>query len=71
MLVTGSIQVCALANSFIAHTNLAVVRFQHGVPKAVFTSRHSFGSSAYSYDAMEKIGKRVCFGLPGPLLVNC
>ncbi|KAI4155560.1 MAG: hypothetical protein LQ340_000926 [Diploschistes diacapsis] len=36
----------------------SMVRFQGGNPKAIFTSRHSFGSSAYSYDAVEKIGKR-------------
>ncbi|ORY07268.1 hypothetical protein BCR34DRAFT_570736, partial [Clohesyomyces aquaticus] len=35
-----------------------VVRFQHGEPKAVFFSEHSFGE-AYAYDAVEKIGKRV------------
>jgi hypothetical protein len=35
-----------------------VVRFQHGKPKAVFFSEHSFGE-AYTYDALEKIGKRV------------
>jgi hypothetical protein len=35
-----------------------VVRFQHGKPKAVFFSEHSFGE-AYTYDAIEKIGKRV------------
>ena len=35
----------------------SVVRFQHGVPKAVFLSEHSFGE-AYAYEAMEKIGKR-------------
>jgi len=34
-----------------------VVRFQHGKPKAVFFSEHSFGE-AYTYDALEKIGKR-------------
>lgn len=34
------------------------VRFQHGVPKAVFFSEHSFGE-AYTYDAVEKSGKRV------------
>jgi hypothetical protein len=33
------------------------IRFQHGVPKAVFFSEHNFGS-AYSYEAVEKIGKR-------------
>lgn len=33
------------------------VRFQHGEPKAVFFSEHNFGS-AYSYDAVEKLGKR-------------
>ena len=37
----------------------ATVRFQHGVPRAVYTSRHSFGASSYSYAAVEKIGKRV------------
>jgi hypothetical protein len=35
-----------------------VVRFQHGEPKAIFFSEHSFGE-AYTYDAIEKIGKRV------------
>jgi hypothetical protein len=35
-----------------------VVRFQHGKPKAVFFSEHSFGE-AYTYGALEKIGKRV------------
>lgn len=34
------------------------VRFQHGVPKAVFFSEHSFGE-AYTWDAVEKIDKRV------------
>ena len=41
----------------------SLVRFQHGKPKAVFFSEHDFGQ-AYSYDAVEKIGKRVrprCF----------
>ncbi|KAK5079163.1 Vacuolar protein sorting-associated protein 62 [Lithohypha guttulata] len=33
------------------------IRFHHGEPKAVFFSEHNFGS-AYSYDAVEKIGKR-------------
>ncbi|KAI1625240.1 hypothetical protein EDD37DRAFT_629152 [Exophiala viscosa] len=33
------------------------VRFQHGEPKAVFFSEHNFGS-AYTYDAVEKLGKR-------------
>ena len=35
-----------------------VIRFSHGKPKAVFFSEHSFGE-AYSYEAVEKIGKRV------------
>lgn len=35
----------------------SVVRFQHGVPKAVFLSEHNFGE-AYSYGAVEKIGRR-------------
>ncbi len=34
-----------------------VVRFQDGEPKAVFVSEHNFGS-AYSYEAVEKLGKR-------------
>ena len=34
------------------------VRFQNGVPKAVFFSEHSFGE-AYTWDAVEKSGKRV------------
>ncbi|KAF2000521.1 vacuolar sorting-associated protein-like protein [Amniculicola lignicola CBS 123094] len=34
-----------------------VVRFQHGKPKAVFFSEHSFGE-AYSFGAVEKLGKR-------------
>lgn len=33
------------------------IRFHHGKPKAVFFSEHNFGS-AYSYDAVEKFGKR-------------
>ncbi|MCJ1339585.1 Vacuolar protein sorting-associated protein 62 [Bachmanniomyces sp. S44760] len=33
------------------------VRFQHGIPKAVFFSEHNFGD-AYSYEAVQKIGKR-------------
>ncbi|KAL1595064.1 Vacuolar protein sorting-associated protein 62 [Paraconiothyrium brasiliense] len=33
------------------------VRFQDGVPKAVFFSEHSFGE-AYTWDAVEKSGKR-------------
>ena len=37
----------------------SLVRFQHGKPKAIFFSEHNFGS-AYSYEAVEKIGKRVC-----------
>lgn len=35
-----------------------VVRFQHGEPKAVFFSEHSFGE-AYTWDAVEKSGQRV------------
>lgn len=35
-----------------------LIRFQHGKPKLIFFSEHNFGS-AYSYDAVEKIGKRV------------
>ena len=36
----------------------SMVRFQHGKPKALFLSQHTFGG-AYSYEAVEKIGKRV------------
>ena len=36
-----------------------MVRFRHGEPEAVFFSEHS-GGQAYTYDAVEKIGKRVC-----------
>ena len=36
----------------------SMVRFQHGKPKAIYLSEHNFGS-AYSYDAIEKLGKRV------------
>ncbi|KAK8206898.1 Vacuolar protein sorting-associated protein 62 [Zalaria obscura] len=35
----------------------SVVRFEDGKPQAVFLSEHNFGE-AYSYDAVEKIGKR-------------
>ncbi|KAI9787505.1 MAG: Vacuolar protein sorting-associated protein 62 [Geoglossum umbratile] len=35
----------------------SLVRFEHGVPKVVFFSEHS-GGEAYSYDAVEKLGKR-------------
>ncbi|KAL9104712.1 MAG: hypothetical protein Q9163_000390 [Psora crenata] len=34
-----------------------LVRFQHGQPVAVYLSEHDFGS-AYSYDAVQKVGKR-------------
>ncbi|KAJ4349060.1 Vacuolar protein sorting-associated protein 62 [Ascochyta clinopodiicola] len=34
------------------------VRFHNGVPKAVFFSEHAFGE-AYTWDAVEKMGKRV------------
>ena len=36
----------------------SLVRFQDGKPKVVFFSEHNFGS-AYSYSAVEKVGKRV------------
>jgi hypothetical protein len=36
------------------------VRFHNGVPKAVFFSEHAFGE-AYTWDAVEKIGKRVSY----------
>ena len=39
------------------------VRFQHGIPKAVFFSEHNFGD-AYSYEAVQKIGKRVSRHIP-------
>jgi hypothetical protein len=39
-----------------------VVRFQHGKPKAVFFSEHSFGE-AYHWDAVEKIGNRVSISI--------
>ncbi|KAI5283700.1 Vacuolar protein sorting-associated protein 62 [Ascosphaera aggregata] len=35
----------------------SLVRFHHGKPKSIFFSAHSAGE-AYSYDAVEKIGKR-------------
>jgi hypothetical protein len=35
-----------------------LVRFHHGIPKALFFSAHS-GGEAYSYEAVEKIGRRV------------
>ena len=35
----------------------SVVRFHNGIPKAIFFSEHNFGQS-YSYQAVEKIGKR-------------
>ena len=35
-----------------------LVRFHHGKPKAVYFSEHNFGA-AYSWEAVEKIGKRV------------
>lgn len=38
------------------------VRFHNGVPKAVFFSEHAFGE-AYTWDAVEKIGKRVSLDL--------
>lgn len=36
----------------------SVVRFHNGKPKAVYLSEHNFGE-AYTYEAVEKIGKRV------------
>lgn len=50
----------------------SMVRFQHGEPKAVFLSEHNFGG-AYSYDAVEKIGKRVSFqgSLPRCNILTC
>lgn len=36
----------------------SMVRFEHGEPQSVFLSEHSFGQ-AYTYEAIEKIGKRV------------
>lgn len=38
-----------------------LVRFRQGEPEVVFVSEHFFGS-AYSYSAVEKIGKRVSIG---------
>ena len=35
----------------------SLVRFQHGKPKVVFFSEHFFGQ-AYTYEAVEKIGRR-------------
>ena len=35
----------------------SMIRFKNGKPKVVFFSEHSFGE-AYTYDAVEKIGKR-------------
>jgi hypothetical protein len=35
-----------------------MVRFRYGEPEAIFFSEHS-GGQAYTYDAVEKIGKRV------------
>ena len=35
-----------------------LVRFYHGKPQALFLSEHNFGS-AYAYEAVEKVGKRV------------
>ena len=35
-----------------------LIRFQHGEPKLLFFSEHNFGE-AYSYGAVEKIGRRV------------
>jgi len=36
-----------------------MVRFKNGTPKAMFFSEHDFGA-AFTYKAVEKIGKRVC-----------
>jgi hypothetical protein len=36
----------------------SVVRFRKGIPESVFLSEHAWGR-AYTYEAMEKIGKRV------------
>ena len=39
----------------------SMVRFHHGKPKAIFLSEHNFGE-AYTYEAVEKRGKRVSHG---------
>jgi hypothetical protein len=39
-----------------------MVRFYKGRPKALFLSAHTAGE-AYSYEAIEKQGKRVCISL--------
>jgi hypothetical protein len=39
-----------------------LIRFHNGKPKAIFFSEHNLGA-AYSWEAVEKIGKRVC-GFP-------
>lgn len=36
----------------------SLMRFHNGIPKAVFLSEHS-GGEAYTYEALQKIGKRV------------
>ena len=41
----------------------SLIRFQHGKPKLVYFSEHNFGS-AYTYSAVEKIGKRVSRASP-------
>ena len=41
----------------------SLIRFHHGKPKLVFFSEHNFGD-AYTYKAVEKIGKRVSSNLP-------
>lgn len=38
-----------------------LIRFHHGKPEYVFVSEHYFGQ-AYTYEAVEKIGKRVSHG---------
>jgi len=45
----------------------SLVRFQHGKPKVLFFSEHFFGT-AYTYDAVEKLGKRVSETHPSPKL---
>ncbi len=45
-----------------------MIRFQHGEATAVFFSEHAFGA-AYTYEAVEKIGKRVSFSRLGSELM--
>ena len=58
----GNVVLGARYGNHVGDWEHTLVRFQHGRPTHVFLSEHYFGE-AYTYDAVEKIGRRVSNGL--------